>query len=46
MIHEKGINIGDDKFFAGTRSHTVTPKHVDKSFKFWMDPLFKGVKGV
>ena len=24
MIPEKGKNIGDEKFFAGTRSHTVT----------------------
>ena len=24
VIPEKGKNIGDEKFFAGTRSHTVT----------------------
>ena len=24
MIPEKGKNIGDEKFFAGTHSHTVT----------------------
>ena len=29
MIPEKGKNIGDEKFFAGTRSHTVTLKTLD-----------------
>ena len=32
MISEKGKNIGDEKFFAGTRSHTVTHHIADKVF--------------
>ena len=30
MIHEKGKNIGDEKFFAGTRSHTVSHIHMSQ----------------
>ena len=31
MIPEKGKNIGDEKFFAGTRSHTVKLLNLSQS---------------